>query len=164
MRILTWVRAQLRLSWKKLKYLLCTSQSRVFAAVSLLVFSCEHGICQSVEHVCLHALCRLTVYVSKVTQNRSFRFFLVSLIVLNELSWPQHTLSAVTRSLEPSVTCLPGLPYTVCPQAVAAIWFTNESHLKVCPNFRTLRVSTRTQLTALAAFLKKYSQKFEWGK
>lgn len=39
------------------------------------------------------------------------------------------------RSLEPSVTCLPGLPYTICPQAVAAIWSTNKSHLKVCPNF-----------------------------
>lgn len=38
-----------------------------------------------------------------------------------------------------------GLPYAVCPQAVAAIWFTNKSHLKVCPNFYTQRVSDRTQ-------------------
>lgn len=100
--------------------------------------------------VCLHALC-VWVHMCLKWQNRSFRFFSVSLcaIVLNVLSWTQHTLSTVTRSHWPSVTGLPGLPYTVCPQAVAAIWFTNKSHWEVCPNFCTPRFSARTWLNVI---------------
>lgn len=100
------------------------------------------------RHVCPYAVF-VWLSISLKWYNRSLRFFLISfcVILLNVLSWPRHTLSTVTRSLEPSVTCLPGLPYTICPQAVAAIWSTNKSHLKVCPNFLyTKGVSARTQL------------------
>ncbi len=88
------------------------------------------------------------VYMCLMWHNRGFRFLSVSfcVIVVNVPSWTQHTLSTVTRSHWPSVTGLPGLPYTVCPQAVAAIWFTNKNHSKVCPNFCTPRVSARTRL------------------
>lgn len=86
--------------------------------------------------------------------DRSFGFFAASswVIVLNVLSWTQHTLSTVTRSLWPSVAGLPGLPYTVCPQAVAAIWFCNKSHSKVCPHFCTPWVSARTRLNFASLF------------
>lgn len=56
-----------------------------------------------------------------------------------------------TRTICPG---LPGLPYTVCPQAVAAIWFVNKSHLKVCPIFCPLRVRTRTQFHVGCTFEK----------
>lgn len=46
----------------------------------------------------------------------------------------------------PSVTCLLGLPYTVCPQAVAAIWSANKRHSKVCPHFCTVKVRAGTRL------------------
>lgn len=149
MRSLTQGRVQERFCLKKLKYLFLHQSVRVLAAVSLLVFSCECGICLSCRpSVSPYIVCVGLYSMSLKWYNRSFRFFLISfgVIVLNVLFWPQLTLSTVTRSLEPSVTCLPGLLHTVCPQAVAAIWFTIKSHLKVCPNFCTLRVSAGTQL------------------
>lgn len=86
-------------------------KSRVQRAVLPPVSHFLSGVC-----VCA-ALCISKWY------NTSLGFFLISfcVILLNVLSWPQHTLSTVTRSLPPSVTCLPGLAHTICPQAVCAI-------------------------------------------
>lgn len=85
---------------------------------------------------------------------RSSRFLLMSfcVIVLNA----SHT---VTRSLEPSVTCLLGLPCTGCLQAVAAIWFTNKKVPQRFVLVFALQGSVRGHSSTLAAFLKEIPAK-----
>lgn len=78
----------------------------------------------------------------------------------------------VPRSLLPSVTRLLGLPYTVCPQAVAAIWSANKRHSKVCPNFCTVKVRAGTRLKPGSKFTevqpenkvgKRYWKSLKWA-